>query len=155
LSGVHARVAAVLEALSRAAFDRDVRRIDARSTRMYDWTIVEASYPIFDIVFNHTRATPLRLRLTCTDWDELPPSIELLDEQGKHLGTAPPNVGSVFNGSAHPITGRPFVCMRGAREYHTHFSHTSDLWDNYRGQSGMDLAGIALQLWRAWKRSVG
>lgn len=145
----------MLELLSRAAFDRDIGRIDARSARMYDWTIVEANYPILDVIFNHFSTVPLRLRLTCADWDEIPPSIELLDADGKHLGTAPPNVGSVFNGSAHPSTGRPFVCMRGAREYHTHSSHTSDIWDNYRGMSGMDLGGIVLQLWRAWKRSVG
>lgn len=145
----------MLEALSRAAFERDVRRIDARSARMYDWKIVEAIYPILDVIFNHSTATPMRLRLSCTEWDELPPSIELLNTDGKHVSTAPPNIGGVFNGGAHPSTGRPFVCMRGAREYHTHSSHTSDLWDNYRGKSGMDLAGIVLQLWRAWKRSVG
>lgn len=145
----------MLEALSRSAFDRDVARIDIRSARLFDWTIVRASYPILDVIFRHTSADPLRLRLTCAEWDELPPSIELLDEDGKHLGEAPPNVGGVFNGSAHPNTGRPFVCMRGAREYHTHDSHTGDRWDNYRGTSGMDLGGIVLQLWRAWKRSVG
>lgn len=145
----------MLEALSRAAFDRDVGRIDARSARMCDWTILEANYPILDVLFNHASAAPLRLRLNCTDWDELPPSIELLNGEGKHLDTAPPNVGGVFNGGAHPSTGRPFVCMRGAREYHTHSSHTTDLWDNYRGTSGMDIGGIVLQLWRAWKRSIG
>lgn len=122
---------------------------------MYDWTILEANYPILDVVFNHAIAAALRLRLNCTDWDELPPSIELLNATGKQLDTAPPNVGSVFNGGAHPSTGRPFVCMRGAREYHTHSSHTTDIWDNYRGTSGMDIGGIVLQLWRAWKRSVG
>jgi hypothetical protein len=145
----------VLEALSRASFDRDVGRIDTRSARMYGWTIVEASYPILDVVFNHAVAAPLRLRLTCTDWDELPPSIELLAADGQHLSTAPPNVGGVFHPGPHPITGRLFVCMRGAREYHTHFSHLADLWDNYRGKPGNDLAGIVVQLWRAWKRSVG
>lgn len=145
----------MLEALSRAAFDRDVGRIDARSARIYDWTIVTASYPVLDGIFNHASAAPLRLRLICTDWDELPPSIELLDKDGKYLTAAPPNVGSVFNAGPHPNTGSPFVCMRGAREYHTHTSHTTDLWDNYRGTAGMDLGGIVFQLWRAWKRSVG
>lgn len=143
------------KALSKAAFDRDVGRIDARSARMYDWTILEDAYPTLEVLFNHPSAAPLRLRFGCTDWDELPPTIELLDGDGKHLATAPPNVGNVFNGGNHPNTGRPFVCMRGAREYHTHSSHTSDLWDNYRGTSGMDLGGIVVQLWRAWKRSVG
>ncbi|MBZ9959302.1 putative metal-binding protein [Mesorhizobium sp. BR1-1-14] len=145
----------MLEALSRAAFDRDIGRIDRRSAQMYRWSILESSFPILDVLFDHTTAAPLRLRLNCTEWDELPPAIELLDSTGRHLNTAPPNGGGVFNGGPHPNTGRPFVCMRGAREYHVHSSHTTDLWDNYRGVSGMDLGGIVLQLWRAWKRSVG
>lgn len=145
----------MLEALSRVAFDRDIRRIDPRSARVYDWTIVQASYPIFDVIFDHATAVPLRLRLECTDWDEIPPSIQLLSKDGQFLVSAPPCVGGVFNPGSHPKTGRPFVCMRGAREYHTHESHTTDLWDNYLGQSGMDLGGIVYQLWHAWKRSVG
>lgn len=145
----------MLEAISKAAFDRDVKLIDRRSARMRDWTIIEDAYPVLDVLFGHASAAPLRLRLICNDWDELPPSIQLLSKEGQPLATAPPNVGNVFNGGAHPATGRPFVCMRGAREYHTHSSHTSDLWDNYRGQSGMDLGGIVFQLWQAWKRSVG
>lgn len=145
----------MLEALSRAAFDRDIGRIDPRSVRMYDWTIIQASYPVLDVLFNHALAEPLRLRLECNEWDEIPPSIQVLSKDGQTLAAAPPNVGNVFNGGPHPNTGRPFVCMRGAREYHTHGGHTSDRWENYRGQSGMDLGGIVVQLWRAWKRSVG
>lgn len=145
----------MLKALSKAAFDRDVGRIDPRSVRMRDWTIIEADYPVLDVLFGHASAPPLRLRLVCDDWDEIPPSIQLLDKDGQFLTTAPPNIGNVFNPGGHPTTGRPFVCMRGAREYHIHSSHTSDLWDNYRGQSGMDLGGIVFQLWQAWKRSVG
>ncbi|MFO1144405.1 MAG: putative metal-binding protein [Amaricoccus sp.] len=145
----------MLEALSRAAFSRDVGRIHARSARLYGWTILESGYPLLDVLFDHATAVPVRLRLTCTDWDELPPAIELLDAGGRPVVEVPPNAGGVFNSGPHPITGRPFVCMRGAREYHAHESHTTDSWDNYRGISGMDLGGIVLQLWRAWKRSVG
>lgn len=145
----------MLEALSKAAFERDIGRIDMRSVRMYGWTIVSSTYPVLDVIFNHASASSLRLRLICRDWDELAPSIELLDKEGAYLASAPPNAGGVFNGGGHPSTGRPFVCMRGAREYHTHSSHTTDHWDNYRGRPGMDLWGIVLQLWRAWKKSVG
>jgi hypothetical protein len=144
----------VLEALSRAAFNRDVERIDPRSARIYGWTILEAEFSILDVVFEHASAAPLRLRLHCEDWDEQPPSIALLSRDGERLTEPPPNVGGVFHPGPHPIVGHPFVCMRGAREYHTHFSHVTDLWDNYRGQPGMDLGGIVQQLWRAWKKAV-
>lgn len=145
----------MLEALARANFERDIARIHPRAIAEREWTIVEARYPILDLVFNHSTAKPLRLKLICTDWDDLPPSIELLDASGAYLQAKPPGTGNQFHPGGHPKTGRPFVCMRGALEYHTHPQHVSDLWANYRGQPGMDLGGIAFQLWRVWKRSVG
>jgi hypothetical protein len=145
----------MLEALSRATFGRDMKRLDPRAAEKWGWKIVTTDYPVFDVSFTHATAAPLRLRLLYKDWDELPPVIELLDAGGNPLSTQPPNVGGVFHPGPHPNTGRPFVCMRGAREYHTHFSHVGDLWDNYRGKSGLDLPGIVLQLWRAWKKAVG
>jgi len=144
----------VLELLSRAAFDRDVGRLDRRMAAKFGWTVVTSEYPVLDVIFEHAVAAPLRLRFTCDNWDELPPRIELLDKAGGYLTQVPPHHGSVFNGSAHDSTGRPFVCMRGAREYHTHTSHLNDYWANYRGKPGMDLLGILSQLWRAWKRAV-
>ena len=145
----------MLEALSRANFERDVGGIDARSARRLGWSVLNATYPVLDVLFGHAIAAPLRLRLTCDDWDELPPAIELLGAGGAHLAVAPPCLTSQFHPGPHRYTGRPFVCMRGAREYHTHESHVTDLWDNYRGQPGMDLGGIVHQLWRVWKRAVG
>lgn len=144
----------MLEALSRAAFARDVDRLDARTVAHRGWTIVTADYPVLDVIFGHPSAAPLRVRFDCTGWDDQPPSITLLDAAGGYLMHAPPNVGSIFNGSPHPDTGRPFVCMRGAREFHTHPSHLSEHWENYRGQSGNDLLGLLAQLWRAWKGAV-
>jgi hypothetical protein len=45
--------------------------------------------------------------------------------------------------------------MRGFREYHNHPSHLNDSWEIYRGQDGMNLAGLIDQLSRAWRRAVG
>jgi hypothetical protein len=145
----------VLEALCRGAFERDVAAIDRRVAESRGWRIVEATYPILDVVFTHPTAPALRLKLHCEGWDETTPAIDLLDERGAFLSAKPANTGGQFHPGPHPITGRPFVCMRGAREYHTHFSHVSDVWENYRGKPGQDLAGILYQLWRVWKASVG
>jgi hypothetical protein len=144
----------MLEALSRAAFDRDVGRLDRRMADKFGWEVVTTRFPVLDVIFRHSTATPLRLRFTCADWDELPPSIELLSADGSHLTAPPPHLGGVFHPGPHPNTGRPFVCMRGALEYHTHPSHLNDQWWNYRGKPGIDLLGILSQLWRAWKRAV-
>lgn len=145
----------MLEALSRANFDRDLALIDRRVATGRGWRIVATEFPVLDVVFNHSTATALRLRLICSDWNELPPSIELLDLSGDYLTRKPRNTDTQFHPGAHPQTNRPFVCMRGSREYHTHPQHVGDLWANYRGQPGMDLGGILFQLWRVWRRSVG
>lgn len=34
--------------------------------------------------------------------------------------------------SQHPVLQRPFACLRGLLEYHTHPSHVDDSWDRYR-----------------------
>lgn len=155
MNGAHPKaVAAMLKALSKAEFDRDVGRLDDRTAEKYGWRVISSTFPIFDVVFKHERAQPVRLRLICEDWDDLPPSIEILNEDGTYATKVPPHAGSVFNPSEHPSTGRVFVCMRGAREYHTHPSHLNEYWANYRGKSGMDILGIVCQLWRAWKRAV-
>lgn len=143
----------MLEALSRAAFERDAGRLGARLAAQRGWTVIRNAYPVLDVVFRQGDRS-LRLRLDCSGWDDLPPSIELLAEDGSALGTVPAS-NAVFHPGPHPTTGRPFVCMRGSREFHTHPSHLYEAWDNYRGQAGNDLLGLVDQLCRAWKRGLG
>lgn len=144
----------MLEALSRATFEADVGRLDPVAARRWRWTVLTAEYPVFDVVFDHATAAPLRLRLECRQWDEVPPSVELLKADGSPVTAAPPNVVGVFHPCPHPSTGRFFVCMRGVREYHTHPSHIHEHWANYRGTPGNDLIGIVAQIYRAWKKAV-
>ena len=46
----------------------------------------------------------------------------------------------------HPITHKPFLCIRGIREYHEHPQHSGDEWLLYRTQ--MSLFSIVMSLWR-------
>lgn len=151
----------MLREISKAAFDRDVGRLDPRLAKRRDWAILQAEYPVLDVVFRHGGASPLRLRFTCDHWDEQPPAIELLREDGSVVRPESVEDGrmfslgkSIFNPSAHPITGKPFVCMRGSREFHAHTSHLGEVWDSFRGRSGNDLLGLLVQLWNTWKGSV-
>ncbi len=154
----------MLEALSRALFDRQVGSLDRRFVERRGWTVVTAQYPVLDVIFNHPTRPPLRLRMTCVEWDDLPPSIELLTADGAYI---PPSLpadhpysyvftggSSIFNSGPHPNTNRPFICMRGSLEFHTHSSHLQESWDNYRRVSGNDLLGLLEQLWQVWKRAA-
>lgn len=46
----------------------------------------------------------------------------------------------------HPITHKPFLCLRGIREYHEHPQHTGDDWLLYRDK--MSLFSIVMSVWR-------
>ncbi len=46
----------------------------------------------------------------------------------------------------HPTTHKPFLCLRGVREYHEHPQHSGDDWLLYRTQ--MSLFSITMSLWR-------
>lgn len=46
----------------------------------------------------------------------------------------------------HPTTGRPFLCLRGIREYHEHPQHSGDEWLLYRTE--MSLFSIVMSMWR-------
>lgn len=65
-------------------------------------------------------------------WEELP--YEKL-HRGNHMG----DNGTAFNVilPGHPLTKKPFLCMRGIREYHEHPQHTGDDWMLYRKHVGL------------------
>jgi hypothetical protein len=138
----------VHELLAAKNFERDTRILTSAFCTRSGWGLMECAFPIIDLVITSCR--DLRLRLTCNDWDELPPSITLLQADGTNW-PSPPS-GGIFNASAHPSTGLPFICMRGVREYHTHSSHLNESWASYRGQHGMDLVGLIAQVTNAWHK---
>jgi hypothetical protein len=117
------------------------------------WELLGCKFPVLDILFTGPGRMPLRLQLSAPDWNEMPPAVSLLDRDGKHLTVIPRDPVGVFNGGPHPNTGRPFICMRGSREYHTHPSHVNDAWGQLRGKSAYDLGGIVTQIWNAWKKA--
>lgn len=47
---------------------------------------------------------------------------------------------------SHPTTKKPFLCIRGIREYHEHPQHSGDDWLLYREE--INLFSIVMSLWR-------
>jgi hypothetical protein len=150
-NGINAKAVAVHEALARANFVRDVELLSVQFLRSRGWTVHEASFPVLDVTFESEK--PLRVRLQCDDWNDLPPSVQLLNPDGSEWTAALPH--PTFHLDKHPTTGRPFICMIGSREYHTHTSHISDHWANYKNQDGMNLPGLLDRFNRAWRKAMG
>ena len=139
--------------LSKAFFDFDTKSLTAdRLLNVRLWTINELAYPIIDITFTKDGRNPFRVKLNCNAWNENPPSIELLSVDGNYLTRLPSGSG-VLNPGPHPLTGRPFICTVGSIEYHTHTSHITDHWENYKGKPSYDLGGIITQIWNAWRKT--
>ena len=139
------------EQLAKANFDRDVKVLSPHFLTSQKWLLHSADFPIVDVTFLGVK--PLRVRLQCDQWPELPPAAELLTADGTKPAQGLP--GGIFHPDMHPQTQRPFVCMRGFREYHTHSSHLNDHWATYRTEDGMNLPGLLAQLSRAWRKAAG
>jgi len=96
------------------------------------------------------------VRFDLTDYDLLAPSVDFFE-----LGTDKPlEFETMFRAlefekvrgahqvllPAHPKTNRPFLCLRGIREYHEHPQHSGDDWLLYRDQ--VSLFSLVLAVWR-------
>src|SRR5437773_775630 len=93
---------------SRALFDADVKMLSPELARRRGWLLHSLAHPVVDCSFIAPERTTLRVRLTCDDWNDLPPSITLHAADGSPLTTLPANPTGVFNPGAHPVTQRPF-----------------------------------------------
>ena len=142
-------------AAAKALFDEDAQHLSGALADRRGWALHAVAYPLIDCSFSAPGRTTLRLSLACEDWNDLPPSISLLAADGSALTALPQNPTGVFNGGPHPQTNRPFVCMRGAREYHAHPSHLADPWESLKNLTNYSLGGILTQLWRAWQKGSG
>lgn len=136
--------------LVQARFEEDLCGLTDELCQVRGWTVFSKEYPVLDVGFQSPQGRQLRLRLQCEDWNEQPPAIELLAWNGTYLDVIPTSSTNIFNGTNHRYTGRPFICMRGSREYHTHESHISDSWEQLKERPEFRLGEIVAQIWSAW-----
>lgn len=138
-------------AVSRRMFAEDTAHLTTKFATVRGWTLHEVEFPMIDCCFAGPGKRAIRLRLLCEDWNDEPPSIEILDPDGSPLSTPLLDPHSVFNQGPHPATGRPFICTRGSREYHTHEGHRNDRWENVKeDRDKYGLGAILNGLWDAW-----
>ena len=142
-------------AAAQALFEEHAYNFSPKLARRRGWRINSIEFPVVDCTFTAPERTALRLRLLCDNWNDLPPAVSLHAADGTFLETLPVDPTGVFNPGLHPETQRPFICMRGVREYHTHPSHVSDLWESLKNSSNYTLGGIITQLWNAWQKGSG
>jgi hypothetical protein len=103
------------------------------------------------------------VRIDFANYDLWPPSIRFIDFRTgtpafPPIGQAwlPGRSGQLQNVfiDPHPVTGRPFFCVPGTREYHTHPQHNGDLWLVRRTSVEGTLARLCGLLWQAMTQTV-
>lgn len=101
------------------------------------------------------------IRLTYENYDLWPPSLTFIDFYTRQPATPHTNA-VILEGQnarnvligAHPATGRPFLCLPGIREYHSHPQHTGDDWLAHRAAGEGSLSTVCERIWRLMVNNV-
>jgi hypothetical protein len=102
------------------------------------------------------------VRIDYWNFDLWPPSVTFLDPVTREPAVplvralarvSPSEVRDVLI-DHHPLTGRPFLCLPGVREYHSHPQHSGDDWLLHRHLREGDLVVLAERLWQRMARNV-
>ena len=148
------------KAVSIRKFEAEIRALKTEAAgyvSVKGWTIVAATYPVLAVVIRHSRSLrDVEFRFTCDEWDELPPSLTLHHPIGGDEFTWGewPKGGWLVHDS-HWATRKPFLCLLGIREYHTHQSHLGDKWEGYRLRGSYRLRDIIDRVHQRFEDSYG
>lgn len=123
-------------------------------------SIIEIAYVAPNLSMGF-RVIPVSIRLDYVNYDIWPPSLTFIDLITGDPA-APPIQARKWEGSVlrdlvvqnHPETGRPFLCLPGIREYHSHPQHSGDNWLRYRSQRLGSPAVISEWIWQYMTGSV-
>lgn len=133
------------------------------------WIMLRREPPVLDIAFlarlpvggNIVPAVAACVQIDFTNFDLWAPSVEFIDPISRDY--APPVVQALVEveGGAqnlivggHPDTGRPFLCIPGVRQYHSHPQHTGDPWLLHRSPRGGSLTVICDRIWHTMARTL-
>lgn len=144
-------------AISRRKLERELDdwRASEAEYRKRGWLVVRRDDLIVEVAF----AKPMRfggavlplllptVRFDYSNYDLWPPSLTFIDFFTGEPSAAP--LGNAWlptpDGKVHDIllvhpSGKPFLCVRGTREFHEHPEHTGEPWALYRTRRAGALA---------------
>jgi hypothetical protein len=93
--------------------------------------LVRSGTHVFLTVPRGRDGNPATFDLDCSQFDAQPISVDMVTNE-THESLPMDQWTPGVPHSLHPVTGRPFVCLQGIAEYHSHPSHVADSWDRYR-----------------------
>lgn len=146
--------------VSQLKFARALADIDSGAAEFVTgskWEVLGRTYPAFEVVWTHPRSgRRVGFRFLFDDWDAIAPSLELFNpETGAALPWPewPKNGWSV--GDGHPLTGKPFLCLPGVREYHNHSGHRMEAWAALRERGTYSMLQLVHRVQQRFEDSDG
>lgn len=159
-------------AISQGKFDQQIERWNANADAYArrGWLLLSVGDLSVEVGFLRNVAMGPRtipvvtacVRIDYWNFDLWAPSVTFLDPIAREP-TPPPvrapdrtDAGEVRDAliDQHPTTLRPFLCLPGIREYHTHPQHSGDDWLLHRHLHAGDLVVICERIWRRMSRNV-
>jgi hypothetical protein len=156
--------------ISQAKLDRELAQWHANSEayRRRGWLLLSAVGLQVEVAFlanvpigvNALSVVTVATRFNYDNYDLWPPSLTFVDPRTGEAATPVVGAIEVLGTEArnallvHPMTGQPFLCVPGVREYHSHPQHTGDDWLLHRGHGAGRLAVVCDTIWRRMVRNV-
>jgi hypothetical protein len=147
--------------VSRRKFDEELEQFRGaeRVQRGRGIILLHAAFPDMEFLFSVPQLNPLcalfSVKINFDNYDLEPLSVRFthpLTGEYQPLALVP-----LYRKIEHPdrppelqplvqkdLTGLPFLCMPGIREYHAHPAHTGDAWLRHRGIAGEGTLGFVL-----------
>lgn len=157
--------------VTAAKFERELELWDAHADtyRRRGWLMVARAERSVDIAFTTKVAlvgqvievVASTVRFEFDNYDLWPPALTFI-ELADGTPWMPPMraITSTPDGprdlliDAHPKTLRPFLCVPGTREYHSHPQHSGDDWLLHRSSGAGRLVPLCDLLWRTMAQNV-
>lgn len=142
---------------------------NAASYSRRGWIMLRREPPLVDVGFLARLAVgpqaitsmPACIQVDFTSYDLWAPSVEFIDPFTRTYAAPVVQALVEIEGGAqnlivggHPETGRPFLCVPGVRQYHSHPQHTGDSWLLHRPAHGGSLVMICEQVWQTMVRTL-
>jgi len=145
--------------ISKKLFEQQLERVHGSDLANYlSWVLLETTYPRLRVRMSHPNGNSREFLLDFSRFDDLPPSIMLVDPDGKPImeeGQLPQR-GPHFFRYQSATSPRPSLCYQFAAEYYEWWHLGSvNVWHALRYQPEYEVLGILSQIYQLYRKTDG
>jgi hypothetical protein len=145
--------------ISRMLFDDQLKEVrNSELPSILGWEFLKAEYPEIVVRLRHRHGTARNFLLEFSRYNQLPPSISLVDDDYKPILdiTKLPTEGQHFFRYNVEHSPRPSICYEFAAEYYEWWHPGSEaVWHSYRANKDFQILGIIQKLYDLYNKTNG